>query len=420
MPNPAIPSASPLILSPALRAFASVVVGKSPTNDAHMHEASAQWASRPNEERYWNFPDAISASEAFRNRLTLRDASPEEFEIINYGNVPALRNMRKNSVAKLSPLAVDQICRLTKSPANYIRTLPGNIAADCLRHGWEANRGSDAIRLQVMDAGTDNRTIRAITSPSHDYLANSLLLQAFGRLVEEGKGWKIPPARWNGDDKVSKRTAKEADVLKHAGTGMSPKVGDEICASGLYVSDRDCFSIIVDDTQSMDEEGGMYRFMMGGNSEVACGPLEFWSGRMRGICGNHILWNVADVINIRAIHKGDNATRNLSRMSAEVSRRNWRDDRKEFAAAIAAARVCQIAKNKEELIALLFGRKILSKRDAEVAWDVNSDLASIDGPTGSAWGIVNAITRMSQYSRFHADRLEMDEAGGKVMEMARN
>jgi hypothetical protein len=420
--NPAIPSASPLILSPALRAFAGVSVssaGNTPWEN--ITDASVQWSMRKPEERFWNYNDAISAVESYRNRLTLRDASPDEFAIVERNNVPVMRNMRRNSEAMLSPLAIDQLCRLTKSPANYIRTLPGKIAAECLAHGWEHNRGSDAIRLQVLDSTFDDkRTIRAITSPSHDFLANSLLLQAFARLVDDGKGWKIPPARCPEGYTGERRKATLADVLTHAGTGLSPKVGDEICASGLYASDRDCFAIIVDDSQTMQEEGGMYRFMMGGNSEVACGPLEFTTGRMRGICGNHILWDVADVINIKAIHKGDNASRNLSRMQSEVSRKAWRDDRKEFAAAIAAARACQLAKNKEELISLLFGRKILSKREAEIAWDVNADLSAIDGPTGSAWGIVNAVTRMSQYSRFMADRNDMDGSAAKIMAMAAN
>jgi len=415
MPSPA----NPLSLSPSLRLYARNS-GNIQTDNGNLMEASNEWAKRDPEERFWNFQDAIRASDALRDRLTFRDAKPDAYDIQAINNRPALVHVSSGRSARISPLATDQISRLVKAPVHYLRTLPGSLAADCLRDGWQRVRGSDALRLQIMDAGSDNCTIRAITSPTHDYLANSVILQSMGRLVEEGKGWKIPPARPPQDYKGEIRKATEADVLKYCGTGLSPKVGDDICASGLYVSDRDCFAIIVDDREAMDEEGGMYRFFIVSNSETATGPLKITSGRMRGICGNHIVWDVSDVINIRAIHRGDNASRNVHRLAAEISRRNWKDDRKEMSALIHAAKACQIAANKEELISLLFGKKIASKRDAEIAWNVNAELSSIDGPTGSAWGIVNALTRMSQFSPYMADRTDMDASAGKILSFVSN
>ncbi len=115
-----------------------------------------------------------------------------------------------------------------------------------------------------------------------------------------------------------------------------------------------------------------------------------------------------------------NASRNVHRLAAEISRHNWKDDRKEMSALIHAAKACQIAANKEELISLLFGKKIASKRDAEIAWNVNAELSSIDGPTGSAWGIVNALTRMSQFSPYMADRTDMDASAGKILSFVSN
>jgi hypothetical protein len=379
--------------------------------------ASKEWSRRKPEERYWDFPSAIHAAESFRDRLTLPDASPDAYDISAIGNVPAMFHRKSGRSARISPLALDQISRLVKAPANYLRTLPGNLAADCLRNGWESVRGSDAIRLQVLDAGTDDCTIRAVTSPSHDYLANAGILQSLGRIVAERTGWVIPPARPPEDYTGEIRKATEADVLKYAGTGLSPKVGDNIAASGLYVSDRDMFSILVDDSDTLDADGGLYRFVMVSNSETACGPLDITTGWLRGICGNHILWNVKDIINIRAIHKGDNASRNVHRIAAEISRKNWADDRAEMSAAIVAAKACQIAQSKEELISLLFGKKIIAKREAEIAWNVGAELASLDGPTGSAWNVHNAITRMSQYSPYMRDRADMDASAARILDM---
>jgi len=80
-----------------------------------------------------------------------------------------------------------------------------------------------------------------------------------------------------------------------------------------------------------------------------------------------------------------------------------------------------LGKNGEEVLDLLFGKKILGKADAEKSIEYAKIDADKHGHDPySAWGISQGITEYGQVvSKGYADdRVEYDLAAGKVMQMA--
>lgn len=389
----------------------------------NISDASTQWATRPAEERFWSLDDAAAASLAISNRLSLHDVNPDGFTVAPHPTTgsPQVQNLSTGGMSDLSPLAFQQLARFSGAPAAYLQTLPGEIAAKALAHGWEHNRPKDRIRLQVLNKQTPSVQIRAITSPTHDLTPNFQLLNALADVVKRGDGWKVPPGRKSPADTGPSRIATQADCLAHAGhSSLAVRPGDEISPSGVYVSDRDCFALLVDDSPRghIDADGGLSRFVQVSNSEVGMGALEITTGWLRSVCGNHILWGCQDVATIRAIHRGDNASRSVRRIHHQIVTRAWGEGRQEMEAQLNAAKLCQIANTKEELIALLFGKKkIATKEHAALAWDVNCELSNIDGNPGSAWGVANALTRLSQVQHYTADRNRLDASAAKVAEL---
>lgn len=414
--------------SPTLRRLAGPIGSQQSVAQAgvNLNHASEQWGKRPADERFWTLADAAQAARERDSRLTLRDIRPQAARVGVLDNAPALIHISSGNAAPLLPVAAQQLARAAGAPLSYLQTLPAELAAQCLDHGWQrfaAGRNGDSpMRLQVLApriAGSPN-AIRALTTPTHDLTHDSQLLSALARIVADGSGWKVPPARVPAHYEGQTRTATEADCLHHAGTGLSPRPGDELAPSGVYLGDRDSFALIVDDSDAgrMEVNGRpMSRFLTVSNCEVGLGSLEIITGWLDGICGNHILWNCSNIVEIKAVHRGSNATRSVHRLAYQIEARAWNDDRAKTAAHFQAMAACSLATNKAELIDLLFKKKILGRAQAEDAVEISHELAHLDGTPLRAWSTMQAITRMSQASRHMSDRQALDLSAVKVAEL---
>lgn len=393
------------------------------TKSANLDTASQEWSQRPAEERYWSLADAAQAATNNDQRLALRDVTPSAVTVEPHNGKPALVHRTSGRRATLAPLAFQQLSRFAGAPAGYLATLPADLASSCLRNGWESRaQGMETLRLQTYDAGQDNSSIRAITSPSHDLTHNSRILTRLASIVASGTGWRTPPARVPGNYTGETRVATEADCLKHAGhPSLAVTPGSMIAPSGTYLSDRDMFALLVDDSPSgqLDADGSeLHRFLMVKNSETGTAALDITSGWLVSVCGNHLLWGTQDIINMRAVHRGDNASRNVSRLCHSIEARQWTDDRQSMLAQIRAAKVCRLAKDKASLIDLLFSKKILGRDEATNAVNIGYELAGVDGEPLTAWNTAQAITRMSQVSRYASDRADLDAAATKIQKLA--
>lgn len=393
--------------------------------------ASAEWSNRKPDERFWTVADAVQAAEARDNRLSLADVRADRLTIAPRDNAPALVDIASGHAARISNVALGQICRNIGAPVGYIETLPADLASSCLSEGWAKRMTSaDPIRLQVLDARSDLSTIRALTSTTHDLTHDSQILRALLRVITDDPSWKLPPGRKPCGYEGQTRNATEADCLRNAGVeGLAVKPGDEIAPSGCYVGDRDMFCLLVDDGPrgglEMPSADGrparaLSRFLTIGNCEVAQGKLEITTGWMDGVCGNHYLWNCRDIVTVSAVHRGNNASRSVHKLAYQIQSRGWTDDRAETAAHFAAMRLTKLADNKADLIDLLFSKKITTRANAENAASVAEELSHIDGAPGFAWATMTALTRLSQVSKHHADRVALDTAAAKVAAMVRN
>ena len=422
-----------LAASPTLARLAKSSSPAASAAGVNLNHASQEWSSRPADERFWTLDEAADAASERDSRLSLRDIRPAAATVEERNGTPCLIHKASGNAAPLSNVAFGQIARFASAPAGYLATLPADLASKCLAKGWEDfthTREADApVRLQVLGPKTDKslpNQIRAITGTTHDLAHDSMLLRALANLTREG-GWKIPPGRVPGGYNGPTRQATEADCLANAGkAGLSVRPGDEIAPSGVYVGDRDSFALLVDDSPrgglELGSNGGgearaLSRFVTVSNCEVGQGKLEIITGWLDSVCGNHILWNCSDIISISAIHRGSNASRSIHRMQYAIQARNWKDDRAETAAHFRAMQLTNLAPTKADLITLLFGKKILSRTNAENAVAIGEELAHIDGNPRSAWGVMSAITRMSQASSHQADRFALDMAGAKVAEL---
>lgn len=356
----------------------------------NLYAASQQWASRPQDERFGSLAELLADCEADDARMVTGHASVGVLRAEANGS--ALQVRGQNSVANLTNWSYGQLAATAGAPAAYLRTLPADLAAQCVNHGLarltdEGKRERHQLYIRRPNGdGTGPMVIRALTSDSYTRVLDSSIVRRLAKIQEGQPSWQLPMT-WD-----HKR-------------------------EGAYRGDRDMFVIlteggsIVEDPTLSGGNGAMFRGIIVRNSEVGSACLTLETFLFRYICGNHIIWGASQVRTFKRRHVGQylesDFGRTFRQAAIELTNRAASDD----VAIIKRLADTTIAKDKDTTIATL--RKAgLSETLATQAYDS----AEANEPAGprSAWGIIQGITRVSQNYQNQDDRWTLDMLAGKL------
>jgi len=382
----------------------------------NLFKASAQWSTRPDDERFASLGELHDACCAYRASAaqavvpfnSLRtEANEGEVMLVGKSNTPA----------RLTHWAFGQLASAISAPGAYLRTLPATLAAQNLNHGLA--KATDRSDRQVLFHQNGSLLTRAVTSNSYTRIWNNDITSRLFDLQQGG--WQVPPARPARVGQAGSRVATEADVLTGARSGLSIKVGDTIAPAGLYASDHDLFVFLVNDGVRVSEPGnadGLARGFFISNSEAGAAAFVVTRFLYRTVCGNHIVWGAKDVSEFRLRHTGqadDRAFRELSGTITRYANESASDDQ----ARIQAAVTHRLGTTKDGMFDALFGRKTLGLSRTALA---RAHAACIEHEPQldplSAWGMAQGLTRISQAERYGEDRVALDRAAGKVLALA--
>lgn len=324
----------------------------------------------------------------------------------------------KHNPIRLTHWSMGQLAAYADAPAGYLRTLPTRLAADCINAGLAKYHGDDT---QLLISNNENGpTLRAMTT-SYSRLWDEEVIRALRPAVD--RGWMVPPGRPAVDDPRA-RPATPADIVPgQEGFGLSVKVGDMIAPAGCYASDRDMFVLMVNPNRTIDVHSGdsLMRGVIVSNSEVGSGAFKVTAFYLESVCSNHILWYVSNVQTVRVVHRGRNFRNGITGRVLESVRALDHDDTSKERAMLAAARSHVLGKNREEVVAKLAGMKSLglSQKIIDVSYTVavrHADDAKASPNT--AWGMVHGLTRVSQSTSHTDERMKVDAAAGKLLQLA--
>ena len=402
----------------------------SPTN---LNQASTEWAERPADQRFWTLDEMHAATTRSRRASTEAVVDLESARIghgLGNGEMLLVDEHRNAPVpcSRLTNYAFGQLCRTFEAPASYLRTLPVELAVDCLEDGrkrWLGGGPSSTRQLLYQDSdpvrqddgtGLPQTTLRAATSERYIRVWNSEIVQRLLGLQDEG--WRVPPARPVEADSARTRLATEKDVIDYGHeSALTVKVGDLIGPAGLYASDHDMFAFLVHpDVVIEDGEspGGLRRGTMIRQSEV--GDCAIWKldFLFNTVCGNHIVWGAQDVTETRVRHTGSSVQERWVAMVQSISE-YAQGSASEQESQIQSAKELILGESREEVMDLLFGKRMLGKRDAGAAYDLAASFESVHGNPRSAWGMVQGVTRLSQKTGHTDRRAALDIAAGKIL-----
>jgi hypothetical protein len=361
-----------------------------------LYDANRQWSARPDDQRVKTISELYRrakkfASEAYERAnvavSTLRaEAVGGALCLVGKGGTPA----------GLTHYVTGQVCDYAGAPAGYIRQLPATLAAQNINHGLAKRAAKDDnanLLLHVPDGDMTKVVIHAVNSEKYARFWNWEVAE---RLLNfEVKGWKPATPTFNqglGDGKGS----------------------DGAC----YVSDHDMFAFISHPDRVVKEQGnakGLLRGLIAVNSEVGDKRLALKRFLFREMCGNHIIWGAEEVIEVSAIHRGKIRER-VQAWELEAARyldsTTGEDEDK-----IRQAQSVKIAATKDEVLDTLFGKRslLLSRKALEAAYDAN--VPDEDGDPRTVWGFVQGLTRSSQATPYGDERMRLDTAAGKILDM---
>jgi hypothetical protein len=246
----------------------------------NLMEASAQWASRPADERFRTLADLSAAVKGRRLRSRSVDIDTERTRVESKEGVLTING----SITPCEPThwSFGQLSTAIGAPASYLRTLPQSLLVENLNHGLIAHERQSLKFMTVADEAGGVNTLQAITSTSYGRIWDADVCDAVGRIVERSGGRFSNPLAY-----------------AHRGqpAGFASVDTSKVERAGLYASDRDVFMFMIDGGSRLEAgpRAQLHRGFFVWNSEVGSKTFGLTTFLFNEVCGNHIVWGAKDV-----------------------------------------------------------------------------------------------------------------------------
>jgi len=361
-----------------------------------LFKAHNQWAIRPADETFSNVKTAFEAAREYARTAAEKpdvpltsiraEADGGEVCLTGKGGVPA----------RVGNWAFGQLARIAEAPAGYLRTLPATLAVQNLNYGLKTASELHAdAKVNIFAHKNGDLLVRALTSDKYRRIWN---YEVLGRMLPlEAEGWSCPtPFR-----------VRAEQVAKPDPT--------------VYVSDHDMFAFLVSENHRIMEPGnpdGLARGFFVENSEVGASALRVTTFLYRYMCSNHIVWGAKDVSEIAVRHVGG-ARGKLQTMFIGLTE-YLNESASEVEGKIKLAKNRLIDADPDKVLDAIFAklRGQISRDALQKSFLLASENAATDGDPRSFWGLAQGVTRYSQTLAFADQRVQVDAAAAKVIDLA--
>ena len=111
-------------------------------------QASHQWSSRPDDERFVSLPDLQAKVSRQRQNSVGKVVSSRKLQV-RPSEIDPLRGIEivgeSGRVAVPNHWSFTQMASLSGGPASYLRKLPAPLVADCMNYGFRFNRDAEDV-----------------------------------------------------------------------------------------------------------------------------------------------------------------------------------------------------------------------------------------------------------------------------------
>jgi len=369
---------------------------------------SAQWASRPDDQRFLSLVDLGKAVEARTEGVGETTATTADFRAVVDREVQHAAGgdlqaglyfeSGRGRVAATN-WAFSQMCARLRAPASYLASLPAELTRDNLNN---ALSGVDPVPVKAYtDRTAEGTTLRAITSPSYGRIYDRDVVRNVKRLVDDSPiEWKVPGAidwgtgMYNADLEVTKQSTT------------------------LYASDRDIFMFLCADKDPIEigklpngDSDLVYRGFYVSNSEVGSRSFSIATMYYRAICCNRILWGVENFKELKFRHSSGAPDRFLSEVTPAL-RSYGTGSASSVVEGVNRARAAVVAKTDEQRHEFLQRQGFSKKESVKIADLV---LEEEGRPAENIWDFAQGITAAARSKPNTDVRLKMERVAGSLL-----
>jgi hypothetical protein len=348
-------------------------------------DASAQWSTRPADERF----ETLTALRESVNGRRMRSKSIDidvtriEAKTSDDGTLAINGTIQPSQPSHWS---FGQLATILKAPAAYLRTLPKPLLVDCLNNGVR-NADRDTVKfmtVESMDGGVN--TLQAVTSPTYGRIWDADAVDCVSRIVERtGNKFYNPKA--------------------YVGGAQRP--------SGLYASDRDVFMFMIDGGSRLDvgPRAQLNRGFIVKNSEVGAASFSLKTFLFNEVCGNHIIWGATDV-NELVIRHTQNGPYRFDSQAAPALLAYANSTAKTEMDVIGRAQQTLVCKDRETLTSFLNRSGKFTKSEITGCYDFAK---AEEGDCKTLWHVVQGLTAYARGFDYVDARVNLETRAGELL-----
>lgn len=358
-------------------------------------QASHQWATRPADERFTDLYALRAKVDYAKQGSRAKVVPTQALEFIPDSDHKGLFIQGQNGTpANVTHWSFGQLAGLAKAPAGYLRDLPAELAADNLNYGMKFRREQDEVGVLLTRNGEGAPELRAATGPNYGRIWNADIARTLTDRFGNGR---------DGDFRIPGEFGKQVAITNQNTT--------------LYASDRDMFVFLADETNRVEmsdrrggKEGSLARGFFIWNSEVGSQSFGIAFFLFDYVCMNRIVWGVREFSETRIRHT----------VSAPLK---WLDNVSPMLNAYANAsaqpveqtiKAAQAKKLGDDLDAFLKARKFTS---SQISGAKAAHLAEEGRPMETVWDVVTGVTAHAKTIQYQDDRVALERAGGRLLDL---
>jgi len=350
---------------------------------------SQEWARRPIDERFLSVAELKEAVKSRKAQSWTATPQCKEMRVIpaDEGLAVQLYDPTRGAMQELYPTnwAFGQLAGYAQAPANYLRTLPKELAAINMQWGLEKNAVRDTGLALAQTNG--NQYLRAITSTSYGRIWDLQVVEAVERANPDNR-WKIPSATYG--DKDPKR------------------------ATTLYASDRDVFMFLVDPENPIEVNGEkLFRGFITWNSEVGAAVFGLTTFLYRTVCDNRIIWGMTEVNELRIRHTGGAPDR-FAYEGAKYLKAYANEKADKIVETVKAAQEAKIPKREDDTVEEWLQSRGFTKAQAKASVETAK---AEEGESRSIWNIINGVTAYARSIGNTDNRVELEKKAGAMLDL---
>ncbi len=354
-------------------------------------QASHEWASRPEDQRFTSLDAMLDKMTYVRERSRSVVVSSRVIEAHPMDDHKGLQITGPNGHA-YSPTnwSFGQLAQLAEAPAGFLRTLPAEIAADCINFGLRFKRGPEDVGVLLYKDGEP--IMRAATGPAYGRIWNADIVKSLVNHVGDGI---------NGQWRVPGEFGKVVEITKDNTT--------------LYASDRDMFVFLADEDHRIEmpnrrngQPGSLARGFFVWNSEVGKTKMGIATFLFDYVCCNRIVWGAEGYKEIGIRHTASAPDKWLEQVEPALIEYS----RSSESSTLDLIKSAQ-AKKIDDLDAFLNAR--FGKREVVAIKQTHQDEEG--RPIESLWDATTAVTAYARQIPHQDQRVEMEREGGNILSL---